>query len=238
MTSPQRDCVAEPISFLRLERYRLHELSASEERAVSQHLAQCPVCRGCYAEVERELELPELPALPERRPPSVVRALRPRRWLALGAGAGAALALAAAALLVVRGPATRSGEDVPPQRFGIKGGDVAIDLVRKHQGALSDAAVFVAGDVFKVLVTCPPPLTPRFDVVVYQGGEAHFPLAAGALESCGNRRPLAGAFALDGAEPAVVCVALDEKPLPSRSALGEGPSSLPELSVCTRVSPR
>jgi hypothetical protein len=158
--------------------------------------------------------------------------------MAFSAGVSGALAMAAAALLVLRPAIERPTGDVPPARFGIKGGDVAVELVRKHQGALADdPAVFADGDVFKVLVTCPPPLAPHFDVVVYQDGRAYFPLTAGTLESCGNRLALSGAFTLDGAA-AVVCVALDARRVPSRSVLGKGPSSLPDLSVCTRVAPR
>ena len=59
-------------SYLKLERYRLQELGAAEARAVSEHLAGCDACQACWAEVERELELPELPELQalgaERRP--------------------------------------------------------------------------------------------------------------------------------------------------------------------------
>lgn len=249
MTAAHESCVAEPISMLRLERYRLHELSSREARAVSAHLEQCGACRACLAEIEQDIELPALPEL--RAPRSQVagaellelrgaaRRVRTRRIMALGASASGVLAMAAAALLALRPAIERqSGDGVPPARFGIKGGDVAVELVRKHRGALADdTAVFADGDVFKVLLTCPPPLAPHFDVVVYQDGRAHFPLAAGTLESCGNRRALSGAFTLDGAE-AVVCVALDAQRAPSRHAIGAGPSALPELSVCTRVAPR
>jgi len=248
MTSMHQSCVAEPISMLRLERYRLHELSSREASAVSAHLEQCGACRACLAEIDQDDALAALPELRPERPATAVaelielrsaaRRVRTRRLMSFGAGISGALAMAAAALLVLRPAVERQSADVPPARFGIKGGDVAVELVRKHQGALADdAAVFADGDVFKVLVTCPPPLAPHFDVVVYQDGRAYFPLSSGTLESCGNRRALSGAFTLDGAE-AVVCVALDAQRLPSRSALGRGAGSLPELSVCTRVRPR
>jgi hypothetical protein len=235
-------------SFLRLERYRLRELSAREERMVSAHLAQCAPCRACLAEVEREVALPPLPALSSAPEPAaaadldmlrdeLVRARRRRRAL-LGSQIGGALALAAAALLMLRPLVSRqTNEHVPPERIGIKGGDVALELVRKRGEAIAnDAAAFTDNDAFKVLLTCPPPLAPRFDVVVYQDGQAYFPLEGGALARCGNRRALEGAFSLDGPHDALVCVALGEHGVPARSLLRKGPAELPELSVCTRLA--
>jgi hypothetical protein len=249
MTSPNERCATEPISFLRLERYRLHELTAREERAVSEHLAGCAVCRSCLASIEEDVVLPPLPALsvPAKPRPQVAalielrdaaKRVRARRLMALSGSVTGALALAAAALLMLRPkPEDSFADGVRPARVGVKGGDVAVELVRQHRGALADPALFADGDSFKVLVTCPPPLAPHFDVVVYQAGQAYFPLASGTLESCGNRQALAGAFTLDGAA-AVVCVALDAQEPPSRARLGQGPDALPDLSVCTRVAPQ
>lgn len=248
MTSRNERCPTEPISFLRLERYRLHELSAHEERAVSEHLAGCAVCRMCLASIEEDVVLPPLPALsvPAKPRPQVAalielrgaaKRVRARRIMAFSGSVTGALALAAAALLMLGPKPDPFADGVRPARFGVKGGDVAVQLVRQHRGALADPASFVDGDSFKVLVTCPPPLTPHFDVVVYQAGQAYFPLAAGTLASCGNRQALGGAFTLDGAA-AVVCVALDAHQPPSRARLGQGPDALPDLSVCTRVAPR
>lgn len=249
MSPAQHACVAEPISFLRLERYRLHELSAGEERAVAEHLAHCAVCRASFASIEEDGVLPELPAAAAPSAPrdsarigelielrGAAKRVRARRFIALSSAAGSALALAAAALLMLKPPPDRDG--LRPSRIGVKGGDVALELVRNHRGALaSDTSVFAPGDAFKVLVTCPPPLTPHFDVVVYQAGQAYFPLASGALSACGNRQALTGAFSLDGTADAVVCVALDAQRAPLRAALRNGPSGLPALSVCTRVAP-
>ena len=243
----------EHASYLRLERYRLQELSAGDARLISEHLASCEACRACWAEVERDIELPELPALPALTSQTTERTaavadlielryaasrLRTRRWLAWSASTASALAIAAAALLMLRPVDRGADERVPPARFRTKGGDVAIELVRRHGAGLAhDTDVFADGDAFKVLVTCPPPLAPHFDVVVYQAGRAHFPLVSGSIESCGNRRTLAGAFSLDGADDALVCVALDAQRRPSRAELRNGPSALPKLSVCTRVRP-
>jgi hypothetical protein len=252
MTSLNERCVTEPISFLRLERYRLHELSAREERAVSEHLAGCQACRTCFASIEEDEALPELPELPELPAPAkpserlaelielrgAAKRVRTRRFMAWTGSATGALALAAAALLMLRPKPDPFSGEVRPPRIGIKGGDVAVELVRQHRGVLAaDSAVFADGDAFKVLVTCPPPLAPHFDVVVYQAGQAYFPLAAGTLASCGNRQALSGAFTLDGSDAAVVCVALDPQTKPSRERLGQGPAALPDLSVCARVAP-
>lgn len=246
MTSLNGRCASEPISFLRLERYRLHELSAREERAVAEHLASCEACRTCFASIEDDVELPELhlPAKPSEQLGELIelrgaaKRVRARRFMAWTSSATGVLALAAAALLMLRPKPDPFGGEPRPARIGIKGGDVAIELVRQHRGALAaDSAVFADGDAFKVLVTCPPPLTPHFDVVVYQAGQAYFPLAAGTLDSCGNRQALSGAFTLDGSDAAVVCVALDAQTKPSRDRLGRGPEALPDLSVCTRVAP-
>jgi hypothetical protein len=239
----------EHASFLRLERYRLRELSAREERMVATHLAACAPCRACLAEVEREVALPQLPALSSAPEPAaaadlnmlrdeLARAKRRRRALLSSQIAGA-LALAAAALLMLRPLVSRqTSEHVPPERIGMKGGDVALELVRKRGDAIAnDADVFADGDAFKVLLTCPPPLAPRFEVVVYQDGQAYFPLEGGVLPRCGNRRALGGAFTLDGPHDALVCVALGEHGVPARSALRRGPDALPALSVCTRVLP-
>lgn len=238
----------EHASFLRLERYRLRELGARDERAVTLHLASCAACRKCLAEVEREIALPELPRAAERstEPTSSARELialrdemaraRSRKRMWMGSQLAGALAMAAAALLMVRTLGSPS-ERAPAERISVKGGDVAIELVRKRgELVVSDARAFADGDAFKVLLTCPPPLSPHFDVVVYQGGQAYFPLEAGALSSCGNRRTLSGAFSLDGPHDALVCIALSEHGAPARSALRRGPEALPELSVCTPVS--
>jgi hypothetical protein len=247
MTPLNERCASEPISFLRLERYRLHELGAREERAVSEHLASCEACRTCFSSIEEDLALPELrvPAEPRAQQGAelielrgAAKRVRARRFMAWTGSATGVLALAAAALLMLRPKHDPYANGLRPSRVGVKGGDVAVELVRQHRGALAaDSSVFTDGDAFKVLVTCPPPLAPHFDVVVYQAGQAHFPLSAGTLRSCSNRQALDGAFTLDGRDAAIVCVALDDQHKPSRQQLSLGPDALPDLSVCTRVAP-
>jgi hypothetical protein len=223
-------CIGEPISWLRLERFGLGELPAIEQGDVAQHLANCAVCRACFAAIDSPVELPPLP-----RP--IARPQRPG-WLRSTAWLGGLSAALAALLLFLWLPEPGPGPGLePPQsRLRVKGGEIALALVRiDPRGRQLAADRFERGDRFKILVTCPASLSARVEAVVYQAGRAYFPLDPQTLERCGNLRALDGAFQLDGTDPAVVCVAIsDTKPL-SRSELAKGVRGLPELSVCTRV---
>lgn len=139
-------CVGTPVSWLRLERLALGELSGDEEPQVEAHLRECPACRARAAECREPVALLPLPLGAAQTPATVggpggagalsadprplatvVRHPRfqPRsRWvlpLALGLAAAAALALAFlpdAAEEPVRG-ITRVGPlDVPPETVG------------------------------------------------------------------------------------------------------------------------
>lgn len=246
-------CIGEPISYLRLERYALHELPAPEEQVVRAHLARCEACRACFAQTQQACELPALPELsparvaqPARRTQASALAQlgeRVRGWLAparvrAGLSLAGALAAAAAAWLALR-PHVGPGLEPPrlrAARLGVKGGELAIELVRKHGAALAEPSRFAPGDAFKVLLTCPPPGAPHVDVVVYQAGAAYFPLEATTLAHCGNRIALPGAFSLDGAQPAAVCAIVSDTPV-ARAALARGPAALTEMSVCITVIP-
>jgi hypothetical protein len=224
-------CVSQPISMLKLERHRLRELPQRDARAVDEHLVQCACCRACLEEIERdsaELVLPPLPAVVHTLP------LRASAWPRRVVAGAAGLALAAAVLLMLR--PTDEALRTPPSRVRVKGGDLAVELVRRDaRGVLADSARFASGDAFKVLVTCPPIEGPqRLEVVVYQGGQAYFPLDARALQACGNRRSVDGAFSLSGTSEARVCVALGAEQ--SRATLALGPTELPEESVCATVA--
>jgi hypothetical protein len=226
-------CVSEPISFLKLERHRLGELPLRDARVVEEHLEQCAGCRACFESIERDSAQLALPPLP---PPTRVHALPARKpsWLRRSVAAAGALALAAAMFLIVK-PSDQALR-TPPARVRVKGGDLAIELVRRSaRGQLADSARFAEGDAFKVLLTCPHIEAPRrLEVVVYQESEAFFPLDTIELEACGNRRNLDGAFGLSGGQ-ARVCVAIADEL--SRAALARGPAELPEWSVCARVVP-
>jgi hypothetical protein len=222
-------CIGEPVSWMRLERYGLGELPAAELATIREHLAACPACGECFARIELGRELPALPPLAAGSPRA-----RPRAewwgWLAVASAAAVAL------LLVAR---TQPDVALPGShlRAPAKGGDFAIELVRiDAQNQLRDATHFTPSDRFKVLLTCPAPWLGHADLVVYQDGRAFFPLAPQLIESCGNRRALAGAFQLDGASPASVCVALARSVI-DRNRLAQGAQALPELSLCTRLEP-
>jgi hypothetical protein len=202
--------VAEPLSWLVLERYALGELAGDERRAVEARLAESPEDRACLEIILQDAtELPPLPAPPSR--------MRVRTW--------APLALAAAAALLLM---FRPGDVPPAQRSvssGTKGGDVAILLVSDRHGEAPTG--FAAGERFKVLVTCPAWFEEPLRVVVLQDGARFEPLPA-ASPACGNHVPWPGAFRLDGDAPATVCLAWGPR------STGE-PG---ERAVCTVLEPR
>ena len=245
-------CTAEPISQLRLERYELAELPASERDRIERHLAACAGCRHSLAQLRADrIALSPLPAtLPQLNelPPAARRIVLPARasgpaatrarvrW-ALRVGAG--LALAAGALLALRvlpdaarGP---SGEHGAP---AVKGGELAFELVRERAGDVArDPATFADGDRFAVLATCPPPAAPYWQLVVYQAGEAFFPLEPVEPLRCGNAVQLPGAFTLDGTAPARVCLVLSDAPLPRSALASSAPEALPAAHACKVISP-
>jgi hypothetical protein len=224
-------CIAEPISWLRLERYRLQELAVADAREIEQHLAACASCRECLAKVDAPLPLPELPV---RVPAPIRRPVWGRARFV--AAASAITAAAAAAVLMLR---SSPGLEPPRRVLAIKGGELAIGLVRERAGAIArEPSQFAPGDRFKVLLTCPPPLRPHVDVVVFQGEQAFFPLQPAELAACGNALALPGAFALDGAEDALVCAVVSDAGPVDRAALSAGGvAALPALSVCAPIAP-
>jgi hypothetical protein len=224
-------CTSVPISWWRLERYRLAELPHDEQHEIEQHLTGCAVCRACLARVDTPVELPELPA---GKPSSARR----RAWLRWS-GAAAVLSAAAAATLLLLPHSGGPGLEPPGRRIAFKGGELAIDLVRERAGSIArDATQFRPGDRWKVLLTCPPPLQPHVDVVVFQGREAFFPIAPTQLSTCGNLRALPGAFALDGHDDALVCATVSERmPLDRAALAARGLAALPAQSVCLPLAP-
>ena len=160
--------MTEHVSWLRLEMYALDRADAS----VRDHLAACPACAGCLAEIERDVV-----ALP----PLVVPARRRRTWWPM------LLVPALADLVLLLRPR--------PQGFTVKGvGEVTIGVVRERAGAITyDVREFRPTDHWKVIVTCPPDAGAYIDVSI---GSDH-PLAPAHL-ACGNRVVVPGAFTLDG----------------------------------------
>ncbi|MCX5745445.1 MAG: hypothetical protein NT062_23455 [Proteobacteria bacterium] len=190
-------CIAEPISWLRLERHVL----GPRDPGIDAHVEACAACRTCLAEIRGDLVVLRPLALP-----APTRARR-RWWLpAFGAGLAAAATLVA---LVVRRP-------VPAENVvAVKGGELVLGLIRARDGAISDdATTFRPGDRWKVVLTCPPGAVIGVRVEVFEvGGPSaapDHPLADAPLV-CGNRIALPGAFALTGTSPNRVCVRIDDE---------------------------
>ncbi len=239
-------CIDQPISWLRLERYRLGELSQMESRKIEEHLQHCPVCKRCYAETAVELELSPLPELSEliiERSPEPLRVRFSRELLQWIRGwRAAAIAFTAATcafLLWIYNPSQPFEPYKPrPARMRVKGGTLALRLVRQRGNAQStERQSFRPGDRFKLLVTSPPERGPAFAVVVYQDQKAYFPIALSQPPAYGNRIPLPGAVALDGDAPAEICVAFGESDILARQRLAQGPEMLPQNAVCVWVVP-
>jgi hypothetical protein len=175
------------ISWLTLERYALGELDDVEREEVARRLAASSEDRACLdAILQDDTVLPPLPA---------VRPVRRKRSVAGWAGAAALAAAVALALL--------PGAEVPSRR-SVKGGEAALVLLSERTG--TEARKFRDGDRFKLLVTCPPWLSSRLSVVMFQDGRRYQPLANVEALACGNQVPWPGAFALDGAGTVEVCV--------------------------------
>ena len=236
-------CRTQPISYLRLERYLQGDGDANERRRVTEHLRDCACCRTCFEDMKREvIELPPLPVRPTHDrviaplPDLPLTAAKEPRRFGTWPQLTAALAMAAAVLLWLRGP----GNDpaLPPARVAIKGGgELALQLVREHAGALAvDPNRFAPDDRFQARISCPPGQV-YWELVVFQGGEAFFPLAPAATLHCANGVTLPMAFALDGSEPADVCVVIHASAQPSRAQLSKPEALRAHSAACTRVRP-
>lgn len=223
-----RSCTGAPISWLRLERYALGELDDRERSAIASHLATCEACKACLAEIEGDdRALPPLPAAPPAAP-------RRGAVVTLRRAAPVAFALAAAAAVVLlagRIPKTES-----PERT--KGGDVAFALVGEDDALVAEAGGrYRDGERMKAVVTCPPEMRASFELVVYDRGEASFPLPPFEGLACGNAVPLPGAFRLTGREPMRVCLVWNDEGAVDRDALRRGPPRETEHAMCKDLVP-
>jgi hypothetical protein len=213
-------CIGEPISWPRLERFAVD----SGDSAIAAHIAACPACRQCLAQIRDDVvELRPLvlgvvgrdgPAARapaealEPQPPDPARrsdrAPR-RRWLAPMFAAAAAAAAIVLLLVAVRRPAAEVDGFAAP--FGVKGvGEVTLALVRERGGAIElDARRYAPGDRWKVMLSCPPHATTvAIDVSVADGVTTDHPLAP-AQVACGNRVVVPGAFTVTGTRANRVC---------------------------------
>jgi len=223
-------CTGRPLSWLLLERHALGDLPARQARRVRAHLASCAVCASCAAEAgATSAPVPGQGGTPRRS--------WWRRY-AVGWATTATLACAAGGfLLMARGrePSVRAPGGTLP---GVKGGEVALELVREREGTISHGAErFTPGDRWKALVTCPAGHVLFWDVTVRegQGGPTQFPLAPSGPIACGNHVALPGAFRLSGSAPVQVCVRLTADPLPRESSTHVVPVTAQNL--CATVHP-
>src|SRR4051794_31433232 len=136
-------CIGTPISWLRLEQYLLGELPADVHRAVQQHLDDCAACKSCVEFAQRErlarpsvgandpLRDPRKPAPAETESLPFRRRTLPRRWAVIALSTAA---IVGAAMLAFR--PTLGGDEVsiPARRAAIKGGELAIGLIRERAG--------------------------------------------------------------------------------------------------------
>ena len=181
-----------PTSWLRMERYALDELRGDELQDVEGHLASCAACSELLAGIRADTR--PLPPLPAVEIPTPWWKQIDLRWLLAPA------ALAVGALLVLRLPAP----GLPAAEIQVKGGTLAVELVRERGGALStDPRSYTPGDRIQVRTTCPPGAA--VEVVVFEAGRPSFPLPTPA---CGNG-VVAGAIRLTGSGPVAICVVED-----------------------------
>lgn len=214
----------EPLSWLTLERYVLGELSASERAEVEARLAASETDRACLAEIMADKS--ELPPLAPARPVASIASARKRprpQWLAWSAG----LAAAAAALIVVLREPARDGSAPSGGEEHVKGSEVTLRLVSDRQG--HEPTHFRAGERFKVQLSCPPALSSALRLFVVQGSQVFEPLPRDASFRCGNQVLWPGAFALDGKEPAEVCLYWGPREQPA-------PGDFQQQATCSRLA--
>jgi hypothetical protein len=243
-------CTATPLSWLRLELYHAGELAAEERTEITAHLATCAACAACFATIVDDAQAP-LAALPAamRDAPAKSEATREATPLAATRlrGVGrfapvvAALAMAAALLLVLgkRGDdGVRHAPTDDPSAARTKGGAVAFALVRDDAAVVAEAAgSYRDGDRWKAVVTCPAGMRAAWDVVVFERGEAAFPLAPMPDLACGNGVPLPGAFRTTGRERMTVCLVWSDGKSVDRARLrGASPDALAQ-AACKVLEP-
>jgi hypothetical protein len=233
--SAARSCTATPISWLRLELHHAGELAADERAEIAAHLEACAACAACLATIVDDAQAP-LPALPLAATPAVTR----MRGVGRFAPAVAALAMAAALLLVLgrRGDDGAGRTPLEPSGARTKGGAIAFSLVRDDASVLAEAAgSYRDGDRWKAIVTCPAGMRAAWDVVVFERGEAAFPLAPMTDLACGNGVALPGAFRTTGHDRMTVCLVWSEGKSVDRARLrGASPDAIAQAS-CKVLEP-
>jgi len=227
-------CIDQPVSWLRLEMYALGALDAEQRSAIEAHINVCAACAHCLSRIEQPQVLPTL-KLPERAPSLRIRLWQRcvAHWPQLSLG----FALASVMLLSIWPKTTKQLPEIS-SRVRVRGGEIAITLLREHQGMVTeDPKVFKQGDRFKVLVTCPPQWNVPWRIIVLQGKEAFQPLPTPTDFRCGNKQSVPGAFTVDGDQSVDVCLmwGAEWKTLRKRSDFTKVQKG---QAVCQRVTAR
>ena len=169
------------LSALRLDRWMMGELDATEAETVGSHVGSCATCSTAVAGMRGVRE--EVRALP--LPLSLVRPA-PRRHVATGAVAGLGLALAASLVLVLRNP---------PATERPKGPGLGLAMYVQHGADVRRAApgeTVSPGDAVRFAVSMPSPAYVAV-LSVDPAGKAsvYFPQAAHAAQvPAGSEVPL------------------------------------------------
>ena len=210
--TPALRCTGEPLSWLALERLRLGELPQASAAPWSSTSPRARPARRAWPRSIGRCRCPRCLRHPRQR--------RSGRACARGGARGAwriwapAGIAALLALFLIARPKALDDAHMDRTLAGLKGGGVALSLVRERDGAVDHGATTFAGrDHWKALVTCPAARVMFWDVVVLDGATATFPLAPSAPLACGNRVPMPGAFRLDGDQPLEVCLLLAADPI-------------------------
>lgn len=198
------------VSWLLLERYALGELQGAQLQQVEQALQSDAQARACLAQIRSDMRV--MPPLPTFNTADLAQAKTARAWwmeLRFVLSSVAALALVALWIAVPRdGALLGTGTGDGHGGNNVKGDHVAIELVREQAGSVGlDATQFSLGDRFKVRVSCDASRSGFAHVLVQQDGALSTPLSIQAV-ACGNNVVLDGAFTLDRATAARVCVVL------------------------------
>jgi hypothetical protein len=221
-------CIGAPVSWLKLERYELGELSADDATLVREHLDACAACAAALSKIKADGAAP-LPKLQKKRP-ARARVVLLRRAGLVTTG----LAMAAAVLLWIGiKPTGQSGNR-------IKGGDVSFVLVREDETVFAEAGVsFRDGDRFKMVVTCPPGSHVALDAVVWDSAGASFPLTVPSTFQCGNGVALPGAFRVTGTDVMTVCLLVKDADAIDREDVRRGGrSAMSRETPCKTLTPR
>jgi hypothetical protein len=242
-------CIGTPISWLRLERYHIGEISADEKKAIDEHVTACAACAASLARIVedvaplaplrlreekdakgREEKDAEKSGKSEKSDPARVHFLR-RALPIVGTLA------AAAAILFVLGKNPGGGEPIV-EGPRVKGDGTSFALVRDDEALIEEAGgSFHDGDRFKVTVTCAPGAHPHFDLVVWDADGASFPLHPANDLACGNRVALPGAFRVTGASRMTVCLlASDAGAIDRERVKREGLAAMPK-DACKTLDP-